>query len=980
LCQGQSITLNASQPGATYTWQDQSTGSSLVVTTPGDYSVIVEIGDCSVSDDIHVDFVNTINIQLGADTTLCSGESIILNADAPGAVFEWQDQSTGSTFNVTQPGQYWVNASVNDCIDTDTIQVDYLSVSTFDLGEDIALCDGETILLDATQAGASYLWQDDSTSPTYFVTAEGTYQVTVSLGNCSISDTIHVDYNHQVPILLGNDTTLCQGGALLLLANEPGSVLEWQDQSNATSFLVNTAGTYWVTAFAGDCSISDTININYIPLSSVDLGSDTTLCTGQLLNLVAGKIGAAYLWQDNSTGPTFQVNQSGTYWVQVSLLGCEVADTIQINFQTLSSISLGNDTTLCDGETLTLEATNNNATYAWQDQTTDSLLIVSHPGIYWIIESIGICQVNDSIEVSYQNIPSVDLGNDTTLCAGEQLTLHASYPGATYEWQDQSTLPDLLVTEEGEYFVHVRSNQCEAIDTIHVAYLELSSIDLGQDTTLCDGEFLTLQVNAPGAQYVWQDQSTSPSLVVSQPGMYWVEVSLANCATADTILVDFAAPVSVDLGADTALCQGTNLILNAQSSGANYTWQDQSSLATYVVTQSGSYNVTLNIGGCVGADTIAVDYITLPQVSLGPDTSLCDGGTLLLDAITTGAEYQWQDQSIAQTFAVSQPGMYWVQVSLDGCATGDTILVDFVPSISLDLGVDTTLCPGEGLILDAQSTGAIYYWQDLSNQSTFVVTQSGSYAVTVSVESCTANDTILVDYIVLPQDLLGTDTTLCDGTTITLDVTTPSAQYEWQDQSTNPIFQVYQPGTYEVTLTIGQCTTSDAITIQYGTPILVDLGIDRTICDGESIQLSPNLQQAVEYLWQDHSTTSTYEVNDAGLYWVQVSDDCGTASDSVLVNVEDCDCHVYASNVFSPNGDSVNDKFAPQASCSFTSYHLTVFDRFGGLIFETFIPGEGWDGLVKTKEAQVGVYVYLLTYAFEDGDTKQMFGDLTLLR
>ncbi|HEY3386197.1 MAG TPA: gliding motility-associated C-terminal domain-containing protein, partial [Saprospiraceae bacterium] len=842
LCHGQSITLDVTQPGATYTWQDQSTGSSFEVTAPGEYSVIIEIGDCTASDVIHVSYVDAINIQLGPDTTLCTNETLLLEANIPGANIEWQDQSTGSTFSVIQAGQYWVNVSLNGCVDSDTIQISYLSLSSFDLGEDITLCDGETILLDATQPGTSYLWQDDSTSPTYLVTTEGSYQVTVSLGNCYISDTIEVDYNHQVPITLGNDTTLCQGETLLLEAVEPGSVLEWQDQSTSSTFLVNSPGMYWVKAYAGDCSFSDTIDVSYVSLASIHLGDDTTLCSGQQLVLEAGIPGAAYLWQDNSTNDSIQINQPGQYWVQVSSQGCEVADTIQIDFQTLSAISLGNDTLLCDGETLVLAAGNTNASYTWQDQTSDSIFIVSQPGIYWVIASIGSCQVSDSIEVSYQNLPFVELGNDTTLCAGEQLTLHASYPGATYEWQDQTTLPDLLVTEAGEYIVHVRSNFCEATDTIHVTYLELSSIDLGPDTTLCDGQMHTLQVNAPGAEYVWQDQSNLQTYVVTQPGMYWVEVSLANCATADTIHVDFAQPVSVDLGTDTTLCPGAELILNAQATGATYEWQDLSGQPTYTVNQSGTYYVSLNIAGCMAADTLEVDYMVLPAISLGPDTSLCDGAS------------------------------------------------------------------------------------------------------------------------------------------IQLDVTNPGAQYEWQDHSTEPTFLANQAGTFYVTLTLGQCTISDSITIQYETPLVVELGTDKTICDGESIQLSPDLQQKVDYLWQDHSTNSSFEVSEAGLYWVQVSDECGMASDSVRVTIEDCDCQVYTSNVFSPNGDGVNDRFNPQSSCPFITYQLTVFDRFGGLAFETFVPGQGWDGVVKSKEAQVGVYVFLLTYAFENGETQRMHGDITLLR
>ncbi|MBP8086387.1 MAG: gliding motility-associated C-terminal domain-containing protein, partial [Saprospiraceae bacterium] len=112
----------------------------------------------------------------------------------------------------------------------------------------------------------------------------------------------------------------------------------------------------------------------------------------------------------------------------------------------------------------------------------------------------------------------------------------------------------------------------------------------------------------------------------------------------------------------------------------------------------------------------------------------------------------------------------------------------------------------------------------------------------------------------------------------------------------------------------------------------------------------------------------------------QVSDDCNTDTDSIKITVEPCTCQVFVSNVFSPNGDGINDMFITQASCAIINYHLTIYDRYGGLLFESTVAGEGWDGTVKSKNAQSGVYVYALTYAFEDGDTKRIHGDVTLLR
>jgi gliding motility-associated-like protein len=136
----------------------------------------------------------------------------------------------------------------------------------------------------------------------------------------------------------------------------------------------------------------------------------------------------------------------------------------------------------------------------------------------------------------------------------------------------------------------------------------------------------------------------------------------------------------------------------------------------------------------------------------------------------------------------------------------------------------------------------------------------------------------------------------------------------------------------------------------------------------------------VEYLWQDQSTSETYVVNDAGLYWLQVKDVCGTTSDSISISVDQCDCHLFFPNVLSPNGDNLNDQAMPVATCALTKYQLSIFDRYGGLLFETHEIGKGWDGAAKSRFVQSGVYVYLITFAFDNGKVQTITGDVTVLR
>lgn len=174
------------------------------------------------------------------------------------------------------------------------------------------LCVGETSNLNATVPGGTYLWQDGSTSPTYNVSAPGSYSVTVTAQNCSNSDQVNVAYNPLPTVDLGPDTMLCTGSTLNLSTFGPGYSYLWQDGSTASSFTVNAPGLYWAEVTLNNCSFRDSIQVGYKPLPMVSLGNDTAICAGSTLTLDASVPGATYLWQDGSTAPASRLQYRGT--------------------------------------------------------------------------------------------------------------------------------------------------------------------------------------------------------------------------------------------------------------------------------------------------------------------------------------------------------------------------------------------------------------------------------------------------------------------------------------------------------------------------------------------------------------------------------------------------------------------------------------------------------------------------------------------
>jgi gliding motility-associated-like protein len=122
-------------------------------------------------------------------------------------------------------------------------------------------------------------------------------------------------------------------------------------------------------------------------------------------------------------------------------------------------LSLGNDTTLCLGQTLLLNAANNNSTYLWQNGSTGPSFTVDTAGIYSVRVDEDGCDTTGSLTVSYITKPSVYIVPDTTICVTQQLILNATYPNSTYEWQDGTTNADYIVRKPGIYSVQV-TNGC----------------------------------------------------------------------------------------------------------------------------------------------------------------------------------------------------------------------------------------------------------------------------------------------------------------------------------------------------------------------------------------------------------------------------------------------------------------------------------------------------------------------------------------
>lgn len=217
--------------------------------------------------------------------------------------------------------------------------------------------------------------------------------------------------------------------------------------------------------------------------------------------------------------------------------------------------------------------------------------------IHYYIDDVSLYECNKLVE----------LGSDTTICAGETYVLNAFTQGATYQWQDTSTASTYTVKKEGMYWVEVYKDNCHTKDSIYVA-LKDPTFSLGQDTTLCQGEALTIKAAGVQPPYTWSNGVEQATITVTTSGKYWLRATVNGCQRTDTIQVTFEEPARVFLGNDTTLCYGEVLTLTAWSPGATYRWNDASEQASLEVRESGDYSVKVKRAACEDEGKIKVTF------------------------------------------------------------------------------------------------------------------------------------------------------------------------------------------------------------------------------------------------------------------------------------------------------------------------------------------------------------------------------------
>jgi gliding motility-associated-like protein len=306
--------------------------------------------------------------------------------------------------------------------------------------------------------------------------------------------------------------------------------------------------------------------------------------------------------------------------------------------------------------------------------------------------------------------------------------------------------------------------------------------------------------NSPGNPSV----TLIPTLGNLAPGNYTLAISdlagyvtdaCGNTATGSFDFVVSPLAVSIFAGNDTVICPGTNANLLATGNFTSVQWLNGPATENFNVQNSGNYQVTATLNGCSLTDVVNVSIVTLPNWDLGPDVTVCAD---LPYSYTTNQSVLWGNGTTSNSLPVSATGMIYGTYFYLGCPISDSALVTVVEPPIIDLGNDTTLCTGEALNF---SFNEQITWNGSVLSSTYIANSSGLLTASYSDGVCVASDSVIISYldpIVIP---IGNNYTFCQGDTITLTATSPTAGYflwfDGTELSTHPFFE---SGNYSVTV------------------------------------------------------------------------------------------------------------------------------------------------------------------------------------
>ena len=387
-------------------------------------------------------------------------------------------------------GNYTVRLIADFDIRIDTIfrDIEVVPAQELNIGADTVFCPGTSLLIETNDEFSTYLWQNGDTLSTINVDTPGIYHVEVTdSNNCLLQDTVYIEEVNNT-LEIGNDTIICQGNKVIYDAPDWFNSYKWNTGSENKLITVSDSGSYILTATNQCGKYTDSIHLAYYEQSVINLGNDTSICNGQNLLLGTTQDYPNYLWQNNQTTRQISITPitNTTAWLQVkNQHGCTTRDSIQITVNPTPEISLGNNISICADESFSLDAGKNRQKYLWSTGASTQKITVSPsyytanlPDSFWVSATVSNefnCTAEDSVQITVNPLPQLQLPNDTTIELSQILYLNAGSGFLSYLWDDGTTDSTRAITTPGLYWLTVSNQHCTTTENIHVKYDETKS-------------------------------------------------------------------------------------------------------------------------------------------------------------------------------------------------------------------------------------------------------------------------------------------------------------------------------------------------------------------------------------------------------------------------------------------------------------------------------------------------------------------------
>lgn len=796
-------------------------------------------------------------------------------------------------------------------------------------------CPGDSVFLIANSNVSPFGWSNGLTinalSDTMGVLAPSSgpvlYQIaathTDTITGCSNSGfTNFILYARPYPIVTMSPTNgiICPNDSVLLTC-EPGLNYYWigpnGDSIGTTqSIYVNVPGFYHCIHTSFDACIQTS---NFVEAKQyntpylVVLPGNVICANGNAVISVQASNSASIQWQPplNGSASTQTVTAAGTYICEITECGITTIDSIVIVQSTTPSIITSSDSMICPGDTLVLHGNPGMDSYQWISETSsDPFLYVTAPGSYILqtMDIYGCYGFSAPYIVSALPQAVAPTATDTSICAGQSISISASGPGSI-AWYNSgtggtpfylgNTYLTPLISSNTTYYLRTLDSICSSpIIPVNVNVYTSSIVPtFSGDTTLCVGDSLGFVANNNGVNYTWTAQGvilgtlqsfSISSVSIASQGYYTLQYSDAMCISPiDSFYVTINPIPTPHISLDSIIyiCSGTTTVLSIDSIYSSYSWsQGGQTNQSITVNSAGMYFGTVTQNGCIGtSNTITVSYSNPLPDPIASDVSVCSGNPVTLTAMGAGI-LTWYDSALnlvgtGTTYTISSAdsnAVYFVKnIDTAGCSSQLVQVNVFVTQDSASPTIYNTspVCSGEDIYLSTDLIiGATYSWTGpvgfSSTQLSPIIFSAqlsniGLYQLVVSLNGCVmAPGTTTIEVKPVPSiPVFSTNLFYCEEDSLHIEISNsfPGSSIHWTSpigsiiSDTNYIdfssLSLVDNGTYHLSISNNGCNKDTAFNIAINPKPLAVENSNSPICTNDTLQLYADIVPGATYHW-----------------------------------------------------------------------------------------------------------------------------------